>query len=35
MKNVVNILLKRGRYGLGIYATDPALRQRLQELTVS
>jgi DUF2075 family protein len=32
IKNVVNILLKRGRYGLGIYAVDPALRHRLIEL---
>lgn len=29
LKNVANILLKRGRYGLGIYAVDPALRQKL------
>ncbi|MFT9049910.1 DUF2075 domain-containing protein [Liquorilactobacillus nagelii] len=32
IKNVVNILLKRGHYGLGIYAVDPALRHRLIEL---
>ncbi|MFT8392810.1 MAG: DUF2075 domain-containing protein [Liquorilactobacillus ghanensis] len=35
IKNVVNILLKRGRYGLGIYATDVSLRYSLEELSVS
>lgn len=32
IRNVVNILLKRGRYGLGLYAVDSALRKRLLEL---
>jgi DUF2075 family protein len=30
--HTVNILLKRGRMGLGIYAVNPRLRQRLAEL---
>ncbi|WIM40332.1 DUF2075 domain-containing protein [Paenibacillus sp. PK4536] len=30
--NHINILMKRGIYGLYIYATDPKLRQRLLEL---
>jgi DUF2075 family protein len=32
LKNVVNILLKRGRLGLGLFAVDPALEKRLLEL---
>ena len=32
LKNVVNILLKRGRFGLGLFAVDPALEKRLLEL---
>ena len=31
--HTVNILLKRGRQGLGIYAVQPRLRQRLLELS--
>jgi|GEM_PF-3935524 DUF2075 family protein len=27
--NAINILLKRAKYGLYLYAADPALRQRL------
>jgi DUF2075 family protein len=30
--HTANILLKRGRMGLGIYAVNPRLRERLQEL---
>jgi Uncharacterized conserved protein len=30
--NSINVLMKRGRYGLYIYAVDPALRQRLLAL---
>ncbi len=33
--NVLNVLMKRGVYGLYIYASQPALRQRLLELTSS
>ncbi len=32
VQNVVNILLKRGRNGLGIYAVDPRLRARLLQI---
>ncbi|AVK64335.1 DNA replication initiation protein [Lactobacillus sp. CBA3606] len=31
--NSINVLMKRGRYGLYITAVDPALRQRLSELS--
>lgn len=30
--NSINVLMKRGRYGLYLYAVDPALRQRLLAL---
>ena len=33
--NVLNVLLKRGVYGLYVYASQPALRQRLRELSSS
>nr|WP_010691114.1 hypothetical protein [Fructobacillus fructosus] len=32
MLNALNILAKRGKYGLYIAAADPALNQRLLEL---
>ncbi len=32
MMNAINILLKRAKHGLYLYAADPALRERLLEV---